>query len=186
MSPLVCNIMHRWLLSINWYWKVSISPFAVLRSSSISPTENESWMNRTVIDFQFYFSIPTDKFPNQNVSNFHFAGTESLKTSRVEIRVKNQSIWTGDTILNKLSCVRWYFSKLIEVQDWHHVNNDLPWDPKIVAVIDRWSLFWGSFVLKMGTMGRQNSGRCWKVVVRSDLTVYYNCINVIRKENEKN
>ena len=27
------------------------------------------------------------------------------------------------------------------------VYNDHPWDPKIVAVVDRWSLFRGSFVL---------------------------------------
>jgi len=39
------------------------------------------------------------------------------------------------------------------------VYNDHPWDPKFVAVVDRWSLFRGSFMLwklKLGPLCYEN------------------------------
>ena len=38
-----------------------------------------------------------------------------------------------------------------------------PRDPKIVAVVDRWSLFRGRFMLLKLKMGPQNSGCCRQV-----------------------
>jgi hypothetical protein len=56
--------------------------------------------------------------------------------------------------------------------------NEQPLDPKIAAVVDKWSLSRGSFVLKMSKTRRQKSGRCFstgnrysEVVVGSGLTV---------------
>jgi len=43
--------------------------------------------------------------------------------------------------------------------------NDHPWDPKFVAVADRWLLFRGCFMLWKLKMGPQNCGRCRQVVV---------------------
>ncbi len=45
------------------------------------------------------------------------------------------------------------------------VYNDHPWDPEFVAVIDRWSLFRGSFMLWKFKLGPQNCGRCRQGVV---------------------
>ena len=45
-----------------------------------------------------------------------------------------------------------------------HVYNDHPWDPKFVAVVDRWSLFRGTFMLQKFKMGPQNGGRYRQVV----------------------
>jgi hypothetical protein len=47
------------------------------------------------------------------------------------------------------------------------VNNDHPWDPKIVAVVDRWSLFRGSFINTISTSDLK------MVVVNSGLTELY-------------
>ncbi len=52
-----------------------------------------------------------------------------------------------------------------------HEYNDHPPDTKIVAVVDRWSLFRGAFVLQMWKTGRQNSSGCRQMVVSSALTV---------------
>ncbi len=43
--------------------------------------------------------------------------------------------------------------------------NDHPRDPKLVAVVDRWSLFRGSFILWKLKSGPRNSGRCRQAVV---------------------
>ncbi len=48
--------------------------------------------------------------------------------------------------------------------------NDYPRDPKLVAVVDRWSFFKGIFMLRR----LQNGGRCRQVVVNSGLTVLLN------------
>ncbi len=65
--------------------------------------------------------------------------------------------------------------------------NDHHWDPQNVAVVDRWSLFRGAFVLKMWKMGLRNSGRCRqvvtiysKVVVSSGLTAVENLMFLFR------
>ncbi len=42
--------------------------------------------------------------------------------------------------------------------------NDHPRDPKFVAVVERWSLFRGSFTLWKLKLGPQNSGHCRQVV----------------------
>ncbi len=42
---------------------------------------------------------------------------------------------------------------------------DHPWDPKFVAVVDRWALFRGRFKLQKLKMGLQNGGRCRQVVI---------------------
>jgi hypothetical protein len=44
------------------------------------------------------------------------------------------------------------------------VYNAQPWDPKIVAVVDSWSLFSGNLFIKKFQMGPQNSGRYRHVV----------------------
>ena len=44
------------------------------------------------------------------------------------------------------------------------VYNDYPWNPKIVAVVERWSLFRGSFLLSKLKMWPQNGGRYRQVV----------------------
>ncbi len=44
------------------------------------------------------------------------------------------------------------------------VYNDHPRDHKFVAVVDRWPLFRGRFMLSIPRMGLQNGGRC-KIVV---------------------
>ncbi len=49
--------------------------------------------------------------------------------------------------------------------------NDHLQDPKIVVVVDRWSLFGGKFVLKKFIREPQVSGRYRQVVVSSGLTV---------------
>ncbi len=51
------------------------------------------------------------------------------------------------------------------------VYNAHPRDPKIVAVVDMWSLFRGTFMLETRKVGPQNSGHCKQVVVSSGLTV---------------
>jgi hypothetical protein len=40
----------------------------------------------------------------------------------------------------------WYFPNTVKT-----VYNDHPWDPKIVAIVDRWSLFRGSLYNKTST-----------------------------------
>ncbi len=45
------------------------------------------------------------------------------------------------------------------------VYNDHLWDPKFVAIVDRWSLFRGTFMLQKLKLGLQNRGRCRQVVV---------------------
>jgi len=45
------------------------------------------------------------------------------------------------------------------------VYNDHPRDPKLVAVVDRWSLFRGSFIIWKLKSGPRNSGCCRQVVV---------------------
>ncbi len=45
------------------------------------------------------------------------------------------------------------------------VYNDHLWDPKFVAVVDRWSLFRGSFMLWKLKLGPQNCGCCRQVVI---------------------
>ena len=52
------------------------------------------------------------------------------------------------------------------------VYNDHPRDPEFVAVVDRWPLFRGSFMLCKLKLGLQNAVRCRQVVVSSGLTVY--------------
>ncbi len=47
--------------------------------------------------------------------------------------------------------------------------NDHPWDPKIVTVVDRWSLFRGNLCNKSSKQGLKI------VIVSSDLTVFANC-----------
>ena len=51
--------------------------------------------------------------------------------------------------------------------------NDHPRDPKIVAVVDRWSLFRGSFMLYTLILGPKNRDRYLQVVVSSGLTVLF-------------
>ena len=55
--------------------------------------------------------------------------------------------------------------------------NDHPWDPKIVAVIDRWSLFRGHFWYESSNGTTQNGGRCWQVVAirRWSLPHWFDC-----------
>ena len=45
------------------------------------------------------------------------------------------------------------------------VYNDHPWDPKIVAVVDRWSLFRGHLSNKKFKLGPLNGGRCRLVLL---------------------
>ena len=49
------------------------------------------------------------------------------------------------------------------------VYNDHPWDPKIEAVINRWSMFKGHLCFRIRP---KNGGRCWQAVVSSGLTVH--------------
>ena len=51
------------------------------------------------------------------------------------------------------------------------VYNDHPRDPKVVTVVDRWSLFRGSFMLWKLKMVPQSGGRYSEVVISSGLTV---------------
>ena len=44
------------------------------------------------------------------------------------------------------------------------VYNDHPQDPKFVAVVGKWSLFRGSFMIWKSKMGPQNGGRCRQMV----------------------
>ncbi len=52
------------------------------------------------------------------------------------------------------------------------VANDHPWDPKIVGIVDCWSLFRVIFMIQTLKSGPKNSGRYVEVVVSSGLTVY--------------
>jgi hypothetical protein len=52
------------------------------------------------------------------------------------------------------------------------VYNDHPRDPKFLAVVVRWSLFRGSFMLWKLKLGPQNSGRCREVVVICRWSLY--------------
>ena len=45
------------------------------------------------------------------------------------------------------------------------VYNDHPQDPNFVAVVDRWSLFRGNFMLWQVKMEPLDSGHCWQLVV---------------------
>ncbi len=49
--------------------------------------------------------------------------------------------------------------------------NDHPWNPKIVAVVDRWSLF-GGHLCTQSSNGTKSGGRYRQVVVSSGLTVF--------------
>ncbi len=49
--------------------------------------------------------------------------------------------------------------------------NDYPWDPKIVAVVERCVVVQRSFMYSNFQMGPQNGGRYRQVVVSSGLTV---------------
>jgi len=62
------------------------------------------------------------------------------------------------------------------------VYNDHPRDPEFEAVVDRWPLFIGIFMLYNLKLGLQNAGRYSEVVVSSGLTVYGN----VREEDAKN
>jgi hypothetical protein len=61
------------------------------------------------------------------------------------------------------------WSKTLDFQlIWYTVKfvyNDHPRDPKFVAVVDRWSLFKGRFMLKRFKLGLKNNGRYRQVVV---------------------
>jgi len=49
------------------------------------------------------------------------------------------------------------------------VYNDHPRDPKIVAIVDRWSILRGRFMLCTLKYEPKNSGRCWKAIRRWSL-----------------
>ncbi len=55
------------------------------------------------------------------------------------------------------------------------VYNDHPWDPKFVAIVDRWSLFRDRFMFSRSKCGLQNRGRCRQVAVNRALTVICLC-----------
>ncbi len=55
------------------------------------------------------------------------------------------------------------------------MNKDYPWNPKIVGVVDRWSLFRGS--LYYGVFVGRRGGHYTERVVRSDLTEVGNIKN---------
>jgi len=57
----------------------------------------------------------------------------------------------------------WVFHFFFNWNTVKPVYNDHSWDPKIVAVVDRWSLCRGSFMMWQVNLGPQNSGRCGQV-----------------------
>jgi hypothetical protein len=70
---------------------------------------------------------------------------------------KGASLW-GNFLLNYSICFK---------QNWSTANfvyNDHPRNPKIVSVVDRWSLFRGSFMLQKLKAGLHHIGRYRQVV----------------------
>jgi hypothetical protein len=65
----------------------------------------------------------------------------------------------------------------LQVHTVKPVYNDHPWDPEIVVVVDKWSLFRGHLCNKSFKRGLKmvvvaDSGRYSEVVVNSGLTVF--------------
>ncbi len=70
------------------------------------------------------------------------------------------------TSITFIICVNFLKSNIVEESLYtvKPVYNDHPRDPKFVAVVDRWSLFRGRFMLWSLKLGLQNGGRCRQVV----------------------
>ncbi len=64
--------------------------------------------------------------------------------------------------------------KNVQIQSNLYMCNGHPRDPKFVAVVDRWSLFRGRFMLQRPDLGLHNGGQCIQVVVNSGLLTVRN------------
>ncbi len=61
---------------------------------------------------------------------------------------------TQDWLKDQISLLEKYAKNILKLQSTLCTYNDYPKYPKIVAIVDRWSLFRGAFMLSRQTMGQ--------------------------------
>ena len=95
---------------------------------------------------------------SQRVGEFEFKWSEGGQLSDGLLRI-NQFFFIWHYLL--------YITKILKRTRCtvKLVHSNHPRDPKLVTVVDKWSLFRGSFMLQKEKMGPKKGGRCWQVVV---------------------